>query len=301
MRVMIVGGSGFVGRALRRELSARGHETIVASRRQQPVSGGSSTYVDLTSQTSVDELDLQGADAVCNLAACIPSESTPSTTEECYAINAIGAERLAARAAAAGCSRFIHVASGNAYHPDELYPGEAAQLYPFRHATAYLSSKVAGEILVRGVGHRSGMPVSIVRPSSVYGPGMDRSSVLAKFVELAAEQRAITVTGDGSRRADFVFLDDVAGFIADVLEREADGAWNVGSGQATSILELAHTITDVFRSSSAIHVLEPDAGCPPSGFHALDISRAVQRLGFSATPLARGLETMQLRRRSSAS
>lgn len=253
--------------------------------------GIESILLDVSDAASVEALDLRSFDVVCNLAARIRHPSEVQGSEWYFAVNTFGAERLAERCASKLGLRLVHISTGNAYDPREAHPTERSPLYPARGANGYLSSKVAGETLAQGVAHASGMPLTVLRPSSIYGPGM-AASVITTFINRAVAGEPLYVAGGGTHRADFVYVDDVATCVAAACEDEAPGAWNVGSGDATSILELAHAVVATFGSRSSIFV-EGDPDQQPLGFPPLNVGAARERWGFTPRRLEDGLVSLR--------
>ena len=292
MNVLLAGGGGFLGRAVARILSERGHGCIVTTRGLAEADHGiESILLDVSDAASVEALDLRSVDVVCNLAARIHRPPEVQGSDWYFEVNTFGAERLAERCASEPGLRLVDISTGNAYDPREAHPTERSPLYPIHGAYGYLSSKVAGETLVQGVARASGMPVTVLRPSSIYGPGM-ATSVMTAFIDRAVAGEPLHVADGGSHRADFVHVDDVATCVAEACEDEAPGAWNVGSGHATSILELAHAVVETFGSRSPIYV-EGDPDQQPRGFAPLNIEAAQERWGLTPRRLEDGLVSLR--------
>jgi UDP-glucose 4-epimerase len=230
--------------------------------------------------------DLDGVTAVVSCAAFLPGRyDDPSAATECLAVNALGPLHLALAAADAGVPRIVHLSTGNLYRPLDRPAREDDPIDPVGRASTYLGSKALGDLWVRSV---RGASVAVLRPSAIYGPGMGRG-VLRTFVERMLDGEAVRVANGGRHRADFVWVGDVVSAVLAALGSPATGAFNVGSGTATSTLELARAVAAaVGRDASDIQV-EPESA-EGGSFSALDISRARAELGFVPTPLARGLD-----------
>ena len=198
-RLTVFGGSGFIGRHLVRRLAARGDVVRVAVR--DPVAAAFlkpmgdvgqivPMRVDIRDAGAVAEA-VTGADAVVNLVGIL-AEGGHQRFE---AIQAQGAERIAAAARAAGAGRFVHVSAIGAD------PGSPS---------AYARSKAAGEAGVRR--HYPDAP--ILRPSVVFGPEDD---FFNRFARLALFAPALPLIGGGATKLQPVYVGDVAAAIVAAL------------------------------------------------------------------------------------
>jgi nucleoside-diphosphate-sugar epimerase len=152
-RIVLIGGSGFVGTAVASRLRASGRDVTVASR-----SGASRVDV----AASVPRALVEDADAVVNLAAIL---GRPRTAEATYrAVNADGARRVAEACAAARVRRLVHVSTTGVLGPTGPTPLDESA--PPRPETPYERTKLEGE--------RAALAFEravVLRPGHVYGPG----------------------------------------------------------------------------------------------------------------------------------
>ena len=213
MRVLVTGASGFVGHAVCRELSQRGHDVLALVRRPGSEPHGTTPVVgDLTAPAHLDRsLAEHAPECVVHLAAEIASQRDADKVRE---VNVEGTRRLVEAAEAAGVKRFVFAstvvtgeADGRMLREDEPLPVQ----------TAYGRSKQEGERLVR----ESEMEGVIVRPGHVYGPG---GWFEQEFVRRLRQPGRFAVIGRGANLWDMVHVDDVAVAIAEAVERAPDGA-----------------------------------------------------------------------------
>lgn len=162
MRIVLTGGSGFLGRALAGRLKAAGHELVLPLRHPSPES------IAIPPIDAMDSADwapiLAGADAVVHAAAI--AHIGPSVPEAAYrAVNRDASQRLAQAAAAAGVSRFVFVSSIRAQVGAASAERQDEQIPP-RPTEAYGRSKLEAEQLIR-----EAMPLAtILRPALIIGP-----------------------------------------------------------------------------------------------------------------------------------
>src|SRR5205085_1155443 len=105
-------------------------------------------------------------------------------------------------------------------------------LYPAQQAPFYLSSKLTGEIYAEHFRLARGLPVTILRVSSPYGPYMKPRSLVARFVTQLRAGQPVEVADGGRYTVDLVHIDDVAQAVFLAVDRAADGIYNIGAGAA---------------------------------------------------------------------
>lgn len=295
-RVLVTGASGFIGAHVATRLAAAGHE-VVALAGHRPIPPeladrcAAVMHGDLVDPAYLGDA-LSQVEAVCHLAGRVPPDhSDPAEAERCWRVNALATLELARLAAARGVTTFIHASSGNAYAPGPGPLPEDWPVWPSRTATWYLVSKMAAELYLDHLRQATALRVVVLRLSSCYGPGMAAGSVLARFVEQARRRESICVRYGGLPTADFVHASDVADCFAAALDRGGDGVYNVGSGRATTLLELAEAVNRVFGSGAEV-LVQPPQGPPWPGFGALSIERAAAAWGYRPMGLSAGLRAL---------
>jgi UDP-glucose 4-epimerase len=121
--------------------------------------------------------------------------------------------------------------------------------------------------------------------ANVYGPRqspLGEGGVVARFCAALHEGRSVTVYGDGRQTRDLVYVGDVAAAFAIAVDSEARGGLNIGTGEETSVLELA-ALLGVETQFGPARLGEVRRSC-------LECARAGEALGWqAATPLSDGL------------
>jgi UDP-glucose 4-epimerase len=187
----------------------------------------------------------------------------------------------------------VFVSTGGAIYGEgegrDLPLGEDAAEEPL---APYGQSKLAAEgyvSLYRRLYELSGV---ILRLGNVYGPRQDplgEAGVIAIFCGRLAASEAPTVYGDGTQTRDYVYVADVVDAALAAASGEASGAFNIGTGRETSVLELV----ELLRELGGVEDFEPEFAAPRTGEVqriALDCSRAADVLGWrAATELRQGL------------
>lgn len=137
----------------------------------------------------------------------------------------------------------------------------AVENQPVDPVSVYGISKHNQELLLKQFAHTFNVPGVALRFQNVYGPGQALSNpytgILAVFSTRILANKPISIYEDGEEKRDFVFIDDVVQSILLALETDLNfsyDCYNVGTGKGTTILELAHTLANKMKSSTAINV-----------------------------------------------
>lgn len=270
MKAFITGATGFVGSHLVEALVARGDTVTALARRPDqhqalqkagatPVSGS------LENERSL-EAALSGVDTVYHVAGITSGRDEA----EFFAVNEGGTRRLldAVRRAAPGLRRFVYISSQAALGPStrDQPAREDAECRPL---TPYGRSKLAGELAVRG----AGVPWTIVRPPSVYGP---RDKEFLKLFQLTRLGVA-PVFGSGAQQLSLVYIADLVEAIALAGSLEAGAGQIFHAGHAEVVLS-----REVARAAGAAlgrsPVLIPVPGALASGIVGI-VGRAAALAG----------------------
>ena len=177
-RVLVTGGSGFVGANLVTELLDRGHRVRSFDRAPSPLGdhAGLETIVgDITNTDDVARA-VDGIDTVIHTAAIIDLMGGGSVTEEyrqrSFAVNVGGTENLVRAAQSAGVKRFVYTASNSVVMGGQVISGGDETLpYTDRFNDLYTETKVVAEKFVLGQNGEGGMLTCSIRPSGIWGRG----------------------------------------------------------------------------------------------------------------------------------
>lgn len=293
--VVVTGGAGFVGSHLADALVEDNDVTVldslVAGDPTHVPAGAELVEADVRDREAV-AAHVAGADLVFHEAALVSVEASIERPAESDAVTADGtlATLEAARAADA---RVVLASSAAIYgHPAYLPVDED---HPTEPESPYGVAKLAADHYARVYHELYGLETVRLRYFNVYGPrqSADYSAVVSTFREQAAAGEPITVEGDGTQTRDFVHVSDVveANLLAATAGGAAGRAYNVGTGEETSIRELAEAVRDVSGTGSEVVHVDPREGDIDRS--VADVSRAREELGFEASvPLREGLRDL---------
>jgi UDP-glucose 4-epimerase len=244
-RVLVTGGSGFIGQHTVMRLIERGYRVSVLDIEEKPE--WLPPEVTYTHGSILDaklcDYACESVDKVLHLAA--QSRSAPSVDEweKNIEVNIVGTANMLRAAKKGGVKRFVFASSSTVYGDGEV-PQKTSQAPGFLNFYAW--SKYSGEQLCLQFDKHFEIPCIALRYFSVYGPGQPRSGeyalVMGIFSDAHHKDARVKIYGDGLQRRDFIHVKDVADANLAALESSRRGvALNIGSGVNTSVLELAES------------------------------------------------------------
>ncbi len=240
MRVALTGATGYTGGRLLTALLKRGDEVTAlvrpgAAGERVEAAGARVVVGDLSSVPALRQL-VDGAEGVLHVAAVYRTAGHPAGYYR--EVNVLGTQRLLEAARAAGVGRFVHTSTvgvhGHVAHPP------ADESSPIAPGDVYQETKAEAEALALRFGRENGLPVAVVRPGAIYGPGETR---LLKLFRAIARGR-YAVVGNGRSFYHPVYIDDlVSGFLLALERPEAVGeSFIVAGARYASQIELAELI-----------------------------------------------------------
>ena len=243
MLCFVTGATGFIGGRLVETLLEDGHKVRVLARRPaesplQARAGVELVQGDLGDPAGLEEL-VSGAKRVFHCAGLVGDWLRDGDARR---VNVEGTRTLLAACAAAGVGRVVHLSSLSVYGLGQHRGTDESA--PLRYSgDAYIDSKIDAERMVQVALERDGLPVVIVRPGFVYGPGDRR--FLPKVLA-ALRRRQFAYVGDGSKLLNLSYVDDVArAMLLAAGEPPAVGeAYNLTDGTETSLRAFVECLCD---------------------------------------------------------
>ncbi len=271
-RVLVTGGSGFIGRHVVSVLSSDGARVRVLDLKPHPDPSVDVVIGDISDREAVDRAFDGGFDSIVHLAAItsvLRSLEHPVLT---YQTNVAGTFNVLEAGRAAGVTS-LAFASTNAVTGPMTAPkiSEAAVLNPL---TPYGSTKAAGEMMMSAYTASYGLRCACIRLTNVYGPGMQaKDSIVARLMRCIRLGSTFEIYGDGTQVRDYVHAHDVvAAMRLALLDDKWAGPMVIGSGSSLSVLEVIDAVRAVSGAEISFRHGPAKAGEMPAVI--VDSSRA---------------------------
>jgi UDP-glucose 4-epimerase len=294
-RVVVIGGAGLIGsHAVDQLLAEKVREIVIydnfvrgtmenlASALKDPRVAIFEAGGDIT-QPDILEAALKGADGVFHFAALwlLQCHEYPRSAFE---VNVKGMFNVLDACVRTGVKRLVWSSSASVYGDAVEEP--MTEDHPFNNKNFYGATKICGEAMARAYHHRYGLDHVGLRYMNVYGPRQDYKgayiAVIMKMLDAIDRGEGPTIFGDGSEAFDFVAVEDCAR--ANICAMKApvtDRFYNVGTGQRTSLKEIAERLLRLTGSNQKIRYA-PRSQATLVRNRIGSPKRAAEEIGFTA-------------------
>jgi nucleoside-diphosphate-sugar epimerase len=298
MRVVVSGGSGFLGSHLCEALVRRGDAVSClddfSSGRPENIAHLLEEPLFQSIRCDVTELvNVTGkVDAVMHLASPASPFDYYRHPLETLAVGSRGTENLL-RLAVRHDARFVLASTSEIYGDPLVHPQTEdywGHVNPIGPRSVYDEAKRFSEALAMAYRRSLGADVAIARIFNTYGPRMrpHDGRVVSSFIRQALDGEALTVFGDGSQTRSFCYVDDLVRGLMALLDSTHPGPFNLGNPQEWTVRELAELVMRVTGSSSELRFLPLPVDDPARRRPV--ITRARESLGWQPeVPLEEGL------------
>ncbi|MGA1530787.1 MAG: NAD-dependent epimerase/dehydratase family protein [Kiritimatiellia bacterium] len=300
-KFVVTGAAGFIGSHLCEKILAEGHSvtgldcfipyydrTIKSSNLSSVVKHPSFTFMEADLRRDELTAALEGAEAVFHLAAMPGLVKSWSDLPLYSTCNIEATQRLLEAARATSLPHFIHISTSSVYGREATGP-ETDPTQPF---SPYGITKLAAEQLCRAYEANFGLPITILRYFSVYGPRQRPDMAYNILIKALLEERSFPMFGDGEQSRSNTYVSDcvqATWLAAQHREKALGEVFNVGGGE---IISLNHVVTLLEELTVKKAKIERKPARPGDQKHtAANIEKARRLLGYApVTPVRQGLE-----------
>ena len=261
MKILIIGGNGFIGSHLIDHLLENNHSVRVLDqfhekyRSPNPkvdyrISHGQNRTILFEAMLDID--------VVFHLASSSVPSSSNIDVQQDIQNNVFPTIDILENMVKIGINKIVYFSSGGAVYGESVLPlAEESHLDPI---SSYGITKLINEKYIKLYSRLHGIEYLIIRPSNPYGPRQGHfqaQGVISTFLRKIRNNENITVFGDGSNRKDYIFIGDLIQAVYKLLVTQSQGVFNVGSGQQTSINEIISEIKEVLKEENVMVLYEP--------------------------------------------
>lgn len=305
MRILILGGAGFIGSHLAHHYQQCAEVVVLDDLSSGSENNLSGMNVSFMRGSILDDQALRnamsGVEIVFHLAAMTSVPESMEKPIECLRINVEGTLRVLQAAVSAGAKTLVFASSAAIYGNNPEIP-KHEDMVP-DPLSPYAVTKLDGEYYCDMYSRTTPLRTVCLRFFNVFGPRQNPDSAYASavpiFMKKAFNNEDIVIHGDGTQTRDFIRVEDVVTAMAYVAENsDLKGVFNIGYGSTTSINDLVSTILKLSGSSSqVVHTFER----PGDVKHSLASVKKITTAGLQLeNGILRGLQNMVELERSHA-
>jgi UDP-glucose 4-epimerase len=274
MRILVTGGSGFIGRHVVAQLLASGHSVVVADKDAFPDGPIDTVIGDLCDAEVRERAVSPDLDAIVHLAAATSVLGSIERPAEVHRTNVEMTAGLLELARQRDVGTFV-LASTNAVVGD-VGQSTITEALPLAPLTPYGGTKAAAEMLLSGYAGAFGLRTPAVRLTNVYGPGMGhKDSFVPRLLRAAASGGSVQIYGDGEQRRDLVHVGDAARALLTAAISWPAGPVIIGGSHSYTVNEITQAARDATGRPIGATPIPPKPGEMPAV--VVDIARARSR------------------------
>jgi len=291
MKILVTGGTGFIGSFVVEALLNNGHEVrVIANGRQLPVylqkrSNQITYYQGDFGEIDVLEKALQGCDAIIHLAwSTVPKQTRGATAYE-FSGNLNSNINLIEKCIDFNINKFVFISSGGTVYG---IPGQlpVTENHPLNPISNYGLGKLTMEKLLYLYHHNQNFNYTALRVSNAYGERQNlykNQGVIGVWLQNISQNKPIEIWGDGSVVRDYVYVQDVAKAVLNALEKvKGADIYNIGGGGN------GHSLNDIIAAIKHGLGISFEVNYKPSRnfdvpANVLDISKAIAEIGYQPT------------------
>lgn len=294
MKVLIIGGNGFIGSHLADKCLAMGDSLRILDmypeRYRDPLPQVEYFYASILDKERLFE-SLQGVDVVYYLAnSALPNDGNTDLISDIQR-DLIPFISFLDTFTEKSHAKMVYFSSGGAVYGN-IENNPVSESHPTNPISPYGILKLAMEQYVGFYSNTKGMNALIIRPSNPFGTRQGHLSmqgVISTFLYKTLKEERLSVWGDGLSQKDYLMVEDLVTVTYNLVANDKRGTYNIGSGKGTSLLEILHVIKAVTGMQPEVEFL-PQKKTDVQSF-VLDCSKALMDQDFRPrTDIYKGVE-----------
>ncbi|WP_338593363.1 dTDP-glucose 4,6-dehydratase [Bacillus safensis] len=246
---------------------------------------------DITLQHELDQAFDEVYDAIIHFAAESHVDRSIESAEPFIQTNVLGTYRMLEAVLKGKAKKLIHISTDEVYGDLEQDDPAFTEQTPLSPNNPYSASKASSDLLVKSYIHTHQLPAMITRCSNNYGPYQHEEKLIPTIIRKAVKGENIPIYGDGQQIRDWLYVEDHARAVKQVLENGTAGqVYNIGGGNEKTNLDLTKTIlSQLGISHDQIAFIQDRKGHDRR--YAIDASKLKGELGWmQETSFEEGIE-----------
>ena len=286
MKVLVIGGGGFIGKHLTKYLLKNNNlvtifDNFSNSKKNSITSGTNKVKIIDGDITNFEEVSnaIKDQDVVIHLAAKISVEESVKNPSETFRINVDGTKNVLLACDTNKVKKLI-VASSSAVYGEGEPEKKLTENSNINPISPYGESKSIMEQEIKEFISTHDINCIILRFFNIFGVGQssEYAGVITKFIKKIRDNESLVIFGDGTQTRDFVAIQDVVEAIQNAMLSEKSGIYNIASGKSVTIKELAEFMISLSGKELKIEYSVPREG--DIKYSQADISLAKKDLHF---------------------
>ena len=286
MKILVTGGTGFIGSNVVDAYIEKGYEVVVvddlSSGKKENLNKKAKFYKLDICDRSLEEVFEEGIDIVNHHAAQVDVRKSIADPAFDARINIVGSLNILENCRKYKTKKIIFASSGGVIYGEcgSLPPNEDSPVSPI---SPYGVSKYAMERYLSTYEKIYGLKYNVLRYGNVYGPRQDpygEAGVVAIFSGKMLNREQVNIFGDGEQVRDYVYVGDVVKANILCLENSDNEIFNIGTGKSTSVNQLFSEMKELVHYSKETVYKPLRAGELIRS--SLDVGKAEQKLGWKA-------------------
>lgn len=261
MKILVTGGTGFIGSEFVRQAVKKGYNVIVLDKltyagdlkRIEEVEDKIKFYkADICNRKQVEEIfSTEKPQIVVHFAAETHVDRSILSPKIFLRTNIEGTQNLLEASRRYDVRSFINIITDEVY--GEISEGKFTESSPLIPNSPYSVSKAAQDMLGRAYFRTYGLPLITVRPSNTYGPWQYPEKLIPVVIIKALNNEPAPVYGDGSNLREWLYVEDCAKAVLEIVEKGVVGEiYNVGSGIERKNIEVVKAILSLLGKPESL-------------------------------------------------
>ena len=284
MKILVTGGAGFIGKHLVKYLLDKGNTITIFDNFSNSEEKSLEYYIKSGVKIvngdirKFDEIlkETEDQDVLIHLAAKISVSQSILNPSETFEVNVDGTKNVL-EACKKNYVKKIIIASSAAVYGEGSSGMKLIESAKTNPISPYGKSKLKME---QEIEKNNKNDCVILRFFNIFGIGQtpEYAGVITKFIEMILSNKPLEIFGDGMQTRDFVSINDVVESIYDAIKNGKNGTYNIASGKAITINELAEFMISLSKKDLEIHHISEKHG--DIRYSEADISLAKSKIGY---------------------